>query len=567
MPTKPTNNTPIFASDAAYSVGPKVGQPTKSADLGATLAVEGHVPGKDFPTSANEFNAWLNACSQLTDWVFKGTSAKDEDAHIVETDSGGVVNALAIDVGNTNSATTSALIRNNVFGNALQIISTDAQQSAVRIDSNNTTTGAPVSLDITNNKTGFASHMIVAVTDGGSDSLGGMRIECSTDRPLNSQSASARTQSAVNAVNDDGTALEAISGGSLAALVALNIADASPSIRAGFGNEDTTPSNQGGNAIECRGGDGEPGVGIDGGDGINARGGDAVDGTFDTAGGPGIFAKGGASATEPGGPGVYCQSTGTNSVSMVVDHGNASNSADLAQFSTGDNVANGIVVTCDGFGNAAQLHGQAGAGLLIQQTPEGGGTIYPHMTLVPQTAPSIGPDVTDVGDIWVQFETSGPVQMRYQPGATRQFIHRGNQPFCALTHFQATAVGGAAPEGGAFLEIATFSFASDMRPTETGTVVLKSHGTARMSLITSETNIYDTRWVDVTAGNVVIDTKRHDANGTAADRQYDWHHIVEYTIPASGARTLKMEVANVSGDVGSEVTIDEVWIEVVALPQ
>ena len=91
MATKGSNTKPSFGSDDKYSGGPKVGRPTKSSDFGAALATQGHVPGRDFPTASNEFNAWLNGSSLLTDWLFQGSDQKTTDANVVETDSNGKI--------------------------------------------------------------------------------------------------------------------------------------------------------------------------------------------------------------------------------------------------------------------------------------------------------------------------------------------------------------------------------------------------------------------------------------------------------------------------------------------
>lgn len=87
MPTKPTV-TKVFAPDDLYTAGPAAGQPTKVN----VIFGEGHVPGTfTAPEGINYDTHWL--WRWVTDWVFLGTFAADEDAHIVETDSVGLLSA------------------------------------------------------------------------------------------------------------------------------------------------------------------------------------------------------------------------------------------------------------------------------------------------------------------------------------------------------------------------------------------------------------------------------------------------------------------------------------------
>ena len=55
MPTKPLEQPSEWASNLAYSVGPKATEDTKIDEAGA--APDGHIPGLNFPTTANELSA------------------------------------------------------------------------------------------------------------------------------------------------------------------------------------------------------------------------------------------------------------------------------------------------------------------------------------------------------------------------------------------------------------------------------------------------------------------------------------------------------------------------------
>lgn len=530
MATKPLNSTPIFASDEFYTVGPKVGRLTKSTDLGAALATQGNVPGKDFPTAANEDNAWLNTSSLLTDWLFKGSNQKTTSANVVETDSNGTISASKFDCGDANVTGPAALFRNNITGSAVKIINNDGAGQALEIDSTSTISGSPESIRITNNRSGFSSHMIVADTTAGPDSLGGIGLNVSSSRTLATSNITARELAAVNAVNQEGVAIEAIASSVLQpAMRALNTKTGGVNLRVGFGNEDTVPSNIAGLGIESRGGDGDPDFGTVGGSGLDARGGDAVNGSFDTLGGPGVFAKGGASANQPGGYGLHAQSTGNNSTALFVEHDSTSNSTDLAIFDTRENNANGIVVKCPGAGNAIQVTAEGGHGLLILQKPSVGGVIASALALVSQADPTF----TNPGDMWVTFTGSGGgEQLRINSDGVKQYIPRMSNVWCAATVFVTSAT---QVNSTTLVDIATLSFAAGQIPNDVGTIILKATGgigsdggTAVGLAITDET---------ANPGVPIVSKTIDLASGT--DNR-DASILFEYTLPTAGPRTFKL---------------------------
>lgn len=83
---KPATPTP-WATNTNYSTGPDVGTPTKVAVPSATQQ-DGWIPDQKPP--AQWENYWHNEMYQYALWVFDGSSAMDEDAHIVETDANGL---------------------------------------------------------------------------------------------------------------------------------------------------------------------------------------------------------------------------------------------------------------------------------------------------------------------------------------------------------------------------------------------------------------------------------------------------------------------------------------------
>ncbi len=533
MPTKPLNNTPIFASDEFYTVGPKVGRLTKSTDLGAALATQGNVPGKDFPTAANEDNAWLNTSSLLTDWLFQGSNQKTDSANVVETDSNGGVNVSKLDCGDTDQTGPAALFQKNITGPVVKIINNDGPGEALEIQSTSTTSGSPESISITNDRSGFSSHMIAASTTAGPDSLGGIFVGVSSSRTLATSSVTSRELAAVNAVNGEGLAIEAIGSSLLQpAMRALNTKTGGVNLRVGFGNEDTVPSNVAGLAIESRGGDGDPEFGNPGGNGLDARGGDAVNGSIDAMGGHGVFAKGGDSANQPGGFGLHCQSTGNNSTSLFVEHESTSNSTDLAIFDTRDNNATAIVVNCPGSGNGLEVRAEGGHGLLIQQTPSGGGVIAAAISLLGQ----IDPTFTNPGDIWLTLTGSGGgEQLRINSDGVKQYIPRTANVWCAATTFisSATQVNSAT-----LVDIATLSFAIGQIPNDVGTIIIKATG----GINGDGSNEVGLALRDETAATQIHSrTIQLATDGTSDQQVRDATIVFEYVLPAAGARTFKLQ--------------------------
>ncbi len=83
-----------WATDANFSSGPAVGNPTKVNPPGWTAVVQGLVPGN--AVVAEHLNQVLNLIGDYTDWVQDGATTGALDAHIVETDVIGNTNVRAI---------------------------------------------------------------------------------------------------------------------------------------------------------------------------------------------------------------------------------------------------------------------------------------------------------------------------------------------------------------------------------------------------------------------------------------------------------------------------------------
>ncbi len=231
-------------------------------------------------------------------------------------------------------------------------------------------------------------------------------------------------------------------------------------------------------------------------------------GVSDASGGVGVRAIGGLSATLPAAPACLVESKGVNGIGLQVDHLNAGATADLAKLTTGDNVANGLVVNCQGFGAGVKVDAEGGYGLDITQTPESGGsTIRSAIHIEPQVSPS----ATSDGDLWAElFAGMATDQLAFKGATVDQTVCRTQQPFCKLTHFSAS---GTQATDATFQDQATMAFEVPVQPTGATKVILKAWGQLNLNG-TDETNICQTRWRDDTAA-VNVDTKSHDGAGSS----------------------------------------------------
>lgn len=558
MPTKPTLTVELFAANDTWSVGPKIGQLTKSVDIGQ-LASEGAVPGKPNPTAGNDINRALHNMSAFDIWTSLGTFVADLDAHIVETDGLGSIFVASSNFGGTESATSPARITSNQPvtnpGNVpnVRIIATD--QVGMIITSTRTLSSVPASIAISNSAEAVSKWAVESIsTGGGGDSVGGGQFECNTNRTTGlTAGVFSRRVAAMNLINRAGVGLEVITDDiTLPGATILNTADLGTSLQVGYGINSSPVENFAGNAIDARGGDGDATSGIGGGSGVIGTGGDAKDGVSDASGGVGVRAIGGLSATLPAAPACLVESKAINGIGLQVDHLNAGATADLVKVTTGDNIATGIAVDCEG----------GGYGLHITQTQGGGGEIEPAVRLEPQDTPDNPQD----GDIWVEkFGGILTDQLKFAGGTVVQSVARTTQPYCKLTHFEASGTQ-AIPPTGTYVNIATLTFDLAMQPTGTTKVILKAWGTLLVNGST-EVSVSRTKWRNETAPAADIDTKVHDVAGSSGVRRVEVHHMREYTITAEGPRTFTFQHSIEPG--ANQTTIDALnwWFEVESIPE
>ncbi len=130
MPTKPVLTITEWASDATWTIGPKVTNATKADYSG--IAPQGHIPGIDNPSTANEQNDFQNKGSLVDIWVMAGSALKILEAHIVEADASGCAGIACIDVGGTASGQAPAVFGENTGTTAATILASSGANDGIR---------------------------------------------------------------------------------------------------------------------------------------------------------------------------------------------------------------------------------------------------------------------------------------------------------------------------------------------------------------------------------------------------------------------------------------------------
>lgn len=130
MPTKPVLTIVEWASDATWTIGPKVTQANKADYAG--IAPQGHIPGIDNPSTANEQNDYQNRMSLVAAWVMQGSNSKLLSAHVVEANASGCIGAACIDVGGTTSNQPPAVFASNTGTNSASILASSGINDGIR---------------------------------------------------------------------------------------------------------------------------------------------------------------------------------------------------------------------------------------------------------------------------------------------------------------------------------------------------------------------------------------------------------------------------------------------------
>jgi hypothetical protein len=135
MATKPVSSF-VMATNANYSAGPQIGNPTKVIPADTANGV---IPGQGVPAAWN--NYIFNITGQWTGWLLAGSTSPTLDAHIVETNASGKIEVASAIFGgtastqfairatqNTGAGSSTILVSNN--GTGFGVLASSAGSSA-----------------------------------------------------------------------------------------------------------------------------------------------------------------------------------------------------------------------------------------------------------------------------------------------------------------------------------------------------------------------------------------------------------------------------------------------------
>ena len=538
MATKPTEQPEIWASATVYASGPKTGQPTKaSSEAGAS--VEGHKPGPSEPTTANEFNVFEHKMSLLARWAFAGRFDKAADAHILETDSTGLLSARAADFGDPSEPGPTISFINSATGWGIDgtIDSGDGMQLRGLFDAAESSQLMFVDTDMDN--TGQLAAVRVRCSNA--QSCGGVAIEANAQGTISGEDLLAGL--AVSNVGGTGVQVRT-SGTALPGVRVLNQTDGAVSARFGHGNLEPIGKNLDGTAIDCRGGDADgTSLAASGGDGAFCQGGAfTISGTEKFAGN-GLTALSGLSSDAiPGGAAVFAQTVGNAAIAVEASHNSASATLPVISATTGGNLANGIGVSCTGGGAGVSISAEAGSGLSIVMNPDGG-VIGPAVNIETQTRPT----TVSVGTLWAEQVGAVVNWLTGLVGTTHGYIPRVRQSPCyARSAEQDPYILSGSPTDESI--DASFTWEPGLVPAETAVVRITIWGT--VSQDNNSTTSATLKVRDKTVGGdptVMTCTVATPDFGVAGNSVVSCTQSALYTLPASGARTFDLVW---SGDAG-----------------
>lgn len=161
-PFIPIAKPPIWSLLDNYSIGPDSGTPTKVDST--SVAPNGHIPGKDFASTAPEQNDWQFLASHIVGFVFDSlaTSASQDgadDRRVMITDDKGFIDLTGIRLRGSNSVVSPSLLIDN----------SPAGAPAIDVTTNN---GDDPGLLITPGSLGTDGWLAEFIADGNADASG-----------------------------------------------------------------------------------------------------------------------------------------------------------------------------------------------------------------------------------------------------------------------------------------------------------------------------------------------------------------------------------------------------------
>jgi hypothetical protein len=550
MAIKPTEQPEVWASQLLYSSGPKVGQPTKSSSE-AGLAVEGHKPGPTEPTTANEFNVFEHKVSLLSRWTFEGRYDKMDDAHIVETDSSGLLSARAADFGDATKAGPSLFVSNSSSDWTARFNCNNTD--GVRIQGTYSTASSNQLCLVTSDLDNDQMLHALRVHCTNATSCGGIRIVASAQGVISGEDMLA----ACTVENTGGTAMQVRAIGSpLPAARFLNREDGGITARFGHGHLETGSKNLDGIAIDCRGGDADPGsLNNSAGEGIFTRGGNS-DGTFKMAGN-GITAFSGSTATAmPGGAAVWAQTVGSRGIAVEASHNSESATLPVVLATAENNDADCFEAVCTEGGNGVDVFAQAGSGVRITMDPDLGGDVGHAINLQVQNEPT---STSAAGQMWVQ-QGGSKIDLRTGLGSgTKGYVLVGKNCPCYAksAYVPAFILSGAQVDQ---TVAADFTWGTDQAPAAADEVIVTIYGQVNMTNNDATSCTLKVR--DKTVGGnptICSITVAKPDHGVASFTIQAATTSQPYTLPTNGARTFDLVW---EGDAGAASGSFKGWVEI-----
>lgn len=409
MATKPTKIPDIWASADNYSLGPKVGRPTKTPELSPIgAALEGHIPGKQFPTTANEFNRWCFDISKVAEWVMNGRSDRDISAHVKETDSDGRISATKAYFGGTGVSGPSLFVQESGSGDA--ILASVVNARGLNIAQSLGATTHIDALTIASNQTKLSTGYLARITNTpatAGNGCGGLYIKTDGAAAIG---GGVNYNASIVAENSAGPAATFMATGTTSFHYALRASnkgrDKGPAAYLGWDPADG--DGWGTDAVIARGANGNANSSgsWDGGIGIVARGGYGQQGgVVTTDGGLGLWAIGGdAEGSGEAAPAALFWGGGKAAPVVIVEVDpsfiGSGYSAPMLQIlcPDGESGARGIEIANEGgLGGIKMWTGRRYA--IDIQHNEFSGELYPHLFLNPLTR---APDTASPGALWVR---------------------------------------------------------------------------------------------------------------------------------------------------------------------
>jgi len=559
MATKPTAQPEIWASATLYASGPKVGQPTKaSSEAGA--AVEGHKPGPTEPTTANEFNVFENKMSLLARWTFEGRFDKLDDAHIVETDTNGLLSARAADFGDPTKPGPSLNVVNSNTAQAVNITTSD--NDGLRVQGLFTPADATQLVFVDSAQDNAAQKAAIRVRCTADPSSGGIRIEANAAGTISGQ----EMVSAMDISNSGGTGLQCRTDDTIiAAIRSINLEDGGTSGRFGHGDQEIgAKKNLDGTALDAKGGDADgTSLAARAGSGILAQGGAFTSTGTPKPAGHGVLALSGSTSTsEPGGAAVFAQTVGPRGIAMEASHNDVLATLPVVQATTGDNAATAFRAVVEGTGQGLDVEGALSAGIRCTMFEDGGNNVGPALDLQNQLVPTLSPTA---GHMW-QEQGGAQVNLRCGVGVgDRGYVRVAHQPQCYARSNQITAktlITGAQVD----VEVAPeFSWAANMVPAKVAKVRVTIWAQIAHDADDATSVTLDVR--DKTAGGdpVICSVQVSKPDLGAAVLSVESATISQiYTLPASGARDFDLVWSGTAGVLQSGIVDALVEIEEIA---